>query len=130
MVDDVALACGRFRPDALGVEANQYQELLGDEIKRALQARHARRIEPTPIYNTTNKAVRIRRLGPLLSQRRLRFLQKSPSTKLLVDQLRDFPLGDHDDGPDALEMAIGLAGDLRTGVPDDGLGDNLLRNRS
>jgi hypothetical protein len=24
----------------------------------------------------------------------------------LVDQLRDFPIGDHDDGPDALEMAI------------------------
>jgi hypothetical protein len=26
--------------------------------------------------------------------------------------LRDFPNGDHDDGPDALEMAVRLAGEL------------------
>ena len=53
-------------------------------------------------------------------------MKKSKSTKLLVDQLRDFPLGSHDDGPDALEMAMRLAEQL-TGVPfDDGLGDNLL----
>jgi predicted phage terminase large subunit-like protein len=126
MVDDVALACARFRPDALGVEANQFQELLCDEIKRAQQARHARRIEATPITNTTNKVTRIRQLGPLLSQRRLRFLARSRPTHLLVDQLRDFPLGDHDDGPDALEMAIRLAGELRMSVPDDGLGDRLI----
>jgi predicted phage terminase large subunit-like protein len=107
MVDDVALACARFRPNALGVEANQFQELLCDEIKRAQQARHARQIKATPITNTTNKVTRIRQLGSLLSQRRLRFLEKCRSTHLLVDQLRDFPLGDH----------------------DDGLGDNLLRGR-
>jgi hypothetical protein len=29
--------------------------------------------------------------------------------RLLVEQLRDFPCGDHDDGPDALEMAVRLA---------------------
>ena len=28
---------------------------------------------------------------------------------LLVKRLRDFPCGDHDDGPDALEMAVRLA---------------------
>lgn len=27
-------------------------------------------------------------------------------------QLRDFPCGDHDDGPDALEMAIRLISDF------------------
>jgi bifunctional non-homologous end joining protein LigD len=30
----------------------------------------------------------------------------------LVEQLRDFPNGDHDDGPDALEMACRMASDL------------------
>ncbi|WP_428307040.1 hypothetical protein [Lacipirellula sp.] len=44
----------------------------------------------------------------------------------MVDQLRDFPLGTHDDGPDALEMAIRLAQGVMAGRYDDGLGDNLL----
>jgi hypothetical protein len=70
--------------------------------------------------------VRIRRLGPYLSSRRLRFKSDSPSTRLLVEQLKEFPAGDHDDGPDALEMAIRLAGELL--VPTAGgdtLGDRL-----
>ena len=71
-----------------------------------------------PIYgvnNTTNKLVRIRRLGPALAQKRLRFKARSPGTMLLVQQLRDFPAGDHDDGPDALEMARRLAVELWNG---------------
>jgi hypothetical protein len=47
-------------------------------------------------------------LGPYLSQRQLRFKSKSPGTALLVQQLRDFPAADHDDGPDALEMNLRL----------------------
>jgi hypothetical protein len=30
----------------------------------------------------------------------------------LVDQVRDFPLADHDDGPDSLEMAVRLIAHL------------------
>ena len=67
---------------------------------------------PAAIHNSANKLLRIRRLGPYLSQRRLRFLASSPSSHLLVDQLRDFPTGAHDDGPDALEMALRLAEDV------------------
>jgi hypothetical protein len=37
-----------------------------------------------------------------------------------VNQLRDFPIGDHDDGPDALEMALRLAEELR-GAPLPGV---------
>jgi hypothetical protein len=71
--------------------------------------------------------MRIRRLSPRLSKRRLRFLTNSPSTQLLVDQLRDFPNGAHDDGPDALEMALRLAGDvLNRRNASDGLGDRLI----
>jgi len=71
-----------------------------------------------PIYglnNQTNKQVRIRRLGTYLAQRKLRFKSHSPGTALLVEQLRDFPVGDHDDGPDALEMALRLLIDLWNG---------------
>ena len=31
---------------------------------------------------------------------------------LLVEKLRDFPNADHDDGPDALELAVRLAGEM------------------
>jgi hypothetical protein len=70
--------------------------------------------------------VRIRRLGPHLSARRMKFKDKSPGTKLLVDQLREFPIGDHDDGPDALEMAMRLAAGMLAGRgAKDHLGDRL-----
>jgi hypothetical protein len=40
--------------------------------------------------------------------------------------LREFPAADHDDGPDALEMAIRLAGELFSGsTAGDNLGDRL-----
>jgi len=126
MVDDGVRIVDRFKPDGFGVEANQYQDLLIEEFKRAFKEQKVRTTIPRRIDNFVNKNVRIRKIGPLLAQRKLRFLMKHKSTELLVNQLRDFPLGSHDDGPDALEMAMRLAETL-TGKPlDDGLGDNLL----
>ena len=67
------------------------------------------------LNNMTNKQVRIRRLGPYLAQRKLRFKSRSPATALLIQQMKDFPVGDHDDGPDALEMALRLMIELWNG---------------
>jgi predicted phage terminase large subunit-like protein len=114
-------------PEAFGIESNQYQDLLAGEFRREFRKQRRRGVPIRGIQNTVNKFVRIRRLGPLLAQRRLRFQSRSPSTRLLVEQLRDFPLGDHDDGPDALEMALRLAEELQYGAgADDGLGDRLI----
>jgi predicted phage terminase large subunit-like protein len=128
MVADGVNLCVRFQPDALGIEANQYQELLANEFRAEFLRRQQREAPTHAIHNYTNKLVRIRRLGPYLSRRKIRFHSRSPATRLLVDQLRDFPLGAHDDGPDALEMAIRLAETLMSGeaTPKDGLGGNLL----
>ncbi len=126
MVDDGVRIVHRFRPEAVAIEGNLYQELLKGEFERACREQHTGMPCVEMDVNTVNKNVRIRRIGPLLSQRRIRFLQKSQSTRLLVDQLRDFPLGSHDDGPDALEMAIRLAYTLKGEPWDDGLGDNVL----
>jgi predicted phage terminase large subunit-like protein len=118
--------CTRFTPDAFGVEANQFQELLAGEFAAEFRRQRRRPFLTQLIHNHVSKLVRIRTLGPYLAQRRLRFFAKSASTRLLVDQLRDFPLGDHDDGPDALEMAIRLAGEMFAGRDrSDGLGDRL-----
>lgn len=127
MVADGIELCRRFDPHAFGVEANQFQELLCGEFATELANNQLSYIIPAAIHNHVNKVVRIRRLGPHLSQRRLRFLVTSPATRMLVDQLRDFPTGAHDDGPDALEMAIRLADDVWHGRgDDDGLGDRLI----
>jgi predicted phage terminase large subunit-like protein len=104
----------QFRPEGMAVETNQFQQLLVAEFQ--IMARQEG-VHP-PIYelnNQTNKQVRIRRLGTYLAQRKLRFKSHSPGTRLLLQQLRDFPVGDHDDGPDALEMALRLMIDLWNG---------------
>ena len=39
--------------------------------------------------------------------------------RLLVEQVRDFPHADHDDGPDALEMAARLAAEMLNRGPEE-----------
>ena len=116
----------RFHPDAFGVEANQFQELLGTEFETEFRRQGLLAPRPILIDNHVNKLVRIRRLGHYLATRRLKLKSNSPGTQLLVDQLRDFPAGDHDDGPDALEMALRLAEQLAAGANhNDGLPPQL-----
>ena len=126
IVADGVELCRRFRPDVLGIEANQFQQLLGDQFASELAGQGLVNLTPWEIDNHVNKHARIRRLGPLLAKGRLRFHANSPGTRLLVQQLQDFPVADHDDGPDALEMAVRLAAEwLDRGHEDDGLGDRL-----
>jgi predicted phage terminase large subunit-like protein len=116
----------RFQPDAFGVEANQFQELLGTEFETEFRRQGVLAPRPKLIDNHVNKLVRIRRLGHYLATRKLKMKSDSPGTRLLVDQLRDFPAGDHDDGPDALEMALRLAEQLAAGANhNDGLPPQL-----
>jgi len=97
-----------FRPDWFPIETNQFQQLLSADIIRIARSR-GQLIPVVEVNNQVNKNVRIRRITPYLSQREIRFKANSPGARLLVQQLKDFPNGDHDDGPDALEMAIRVA---------------------
>jgi predicted phage terminase large subunit-like protein len=101
----------RYQADWFGVEVNQFQQLLANDLRRVAHERHTF----LPIYrinNQVNKLVRIRRITPFLSHGVVRFKGGSKGARLLVEQLRDFPNGDHDDGPDALEMAIRMTNKL------------------
>ena len=125
VADGLKLVC-EFHPEALAVEANQFQELLAGQFQAEFSRCGIRDVEVLAIHNTLPKPTRIRRLGPYLSQRRLKFRRGSPSVQVLVNQLRDFPHGGHDDGPDALEMALRVAEQRhREGHTDDGLGTTL-----
>lgn len=90
-----------YHPDCLIIEANGFQELLADNI--------AKRVPHQLLFKMNNlreKHVRIRMgLSPLLAQKKLR-LRKTPANALLLAQLRSFPNGTHDDGPDACELAL------------------------
>lgn len=105
----------RERPTALAIEANQFQDLLGVLVNDELQRRGGADCGLWSLENRVNKGTRIRRLGPLLAQGRLRFRRGSSGARLVVNQLQEFPVGDHDDGPDAVEMAWRLAGELTAG---------------
>jgi predicted phage terminase large subunit-like protein len=116
----------RFQPDVFGVESNQFQDLLAGQFEGEFRRQGILAARPVGIENRTPKVVRIRRLGPYLSTGRLRFKNQSASTRLLVEQLMQFPIADHDDGPDALEMALRLAQEIFHGRTfDDGLGSRL-----
>ena len=65
IVADGVELCRRFRPDVFGVEANQFQDLLGAEFAAEFLRQGMVGITPCSIENRINKAVRIRRLGPL-----------------------------------------------------------------
>lgn len=112
--------------NAFVVEINQFQELLGGQF---LAEAERLRIPHLPLYgynNTANKELRIRTIGPFLAQRELRF-RDTPGCQLLVQQLRDFPAGQHDDGPDALEMLLRILCWLVAGGSEDMQSPKLLR---
>jgi predicted phage terminase large subunit-like protein len=99
--------------DGFGCEANQFQELLADQFIKVSRERGFM-LPIFKITNTVSKDTRIRRLTPFLTSRNIRF-RATPGTRLLVRQLQQFPVADHDDGPDALEMALRLAIELWNG---------------
>lgn len=127
LVRDAVIFSREHQAHAVGVEINQFQELLEPEIARAASEMGG---QPLPLYGITNtvaKELRIGRLGPYLARKEIVF-RDTADNRLLVSQLKEFPNGDHDDGPDALEMAIRLGIETQGGfVTDDGLGNNLLQ---
>jgi predicted phage terminase large subunit-like protein len=114
LVRKTVLFCDEKKPDLVGIEAEQFQELLVHEFRRQCGEKFTLR---WPMFEMVSrcvsKTVRIRRLSQYAINRELRFKADSPGCRLLVDQLMDFPLGEHDDGPDALEMCTRLPLDAR-----------------
>lgn len=103
-----AVRLGRqFNPDGFGIEGNGFQKLLAGPIEE--ESRKLGMMLPLWLMTNTDKKIeRIRRITPYLARNEIRFKRNSPGASLLVEQLRAFPGGKYDDGPDALEMAFRL----------------------
>lgn len=83
-----------------GVEAVQFQEFFAHVmVQRGIMGGIA--LPVLPIKATTDKQLRIETLQPFMANK---FIRLHHTQYALIDQLRHFPMADHDDGPDALEI--------------------------
>lgn len=122
IVDDGIEFVRRYRPDAFGCEAVAFQELLKEMFEEELPRAGLSMSRVFAIHTAESlgggrvppKRTRIRLLTPLLASGRIK-IRRSPGSALLVEQLQGFPSHRHDDGPDALEMAIRLCEELLQG---------------
>lgn len=118
------------------VETVQFQEFLRTELVKRSAAQGVP-VPAQPVIPHTDKLLRIESLQPHVLNGLIRL---HPSQVTLIEQLRHFPKGDHDDGPDALHMlwalcnSFGMSLDFRA-VPrrsdgGDNDNDNSSRGRS
>lgn len=96
-----------FKPDKFGIEENFFHGMLSGAVV-TLSKSYGFMIPVVEIHNFLKKVQRIRMLTPYLARGEFRFKTNSKGTAMLVNQLKSFPGGLHDDGPDALEMALRL----------------------
>ncbi|TSD86011.1 hypothetical protein FFK22_024645 [Mycobacterium sp. KBS0706] len=105
IIEDVIALQRDYRCLVWGVEAVQFQEFFRTELVRR-SAQRGVPVPAMPILTKSDKALRIESLQPHVANGLIRF---HPGQTVLLDQLRHFPKGDHDDGPDCLEMLWVLA---------------------
>ena len=92
-------------PDIIGSDANQFQSFIVDVAATRLAEAGVRTpIMPIEDEQRINKEVRIMELDGSIRNRDFVFV-RDKGTEILVNQLKQFPHGNHDDGPDALQMA-------------------------
>lgn len=89
----------------LGAETNQFQWFLKEELAKA-SARAGLYLPIEEIQQASDKVLRIQTLQPDIKNKYIKFNARH---KRLLEQLSQFPMGAHDDGPDALEGARTLA---------------------
>ncbi|MEM9423262.1 MAG: hypothetical protein AAF975_00560 [Spirochaetota bacterium] len=95
-----------WEPQTMYWEDNGQQSIMQDLFLIEAEKR-GHYLPLKPLTNNQNKESRIEgTLFPLIENCRIFFHPQDAMQKLLIEQLLDFPDGAHDDGPDALEMAV------------------------
>jgi predicted phage terminase large subunit-like protein len=127
LVQAIINFCKIRRPmDKFVIEANLFPELLLKTVHDYASRENV--IAPfKEIRNTKNKELRIFGMETYITTGTILFSRKHG---MLLDQLKYFPRGDHDDGPDALEMALREAEFNQTGfvLLDEDIKDRYGRN--
>lgn len=89
----------------LGAETNQFQWFLKEELAKA-SAKAGLYLPIEEVQQTSDKVMRVQTLQPDVKNKYIKFNRRH---KWLLEQLTQFPMGAHDDGPDALEGARSIA---------------------
>lgn len=121
IIDDAIETSKRLKRDykkplyKFGVETVQFQHFFKDVMaKKSAEAGEYLPIEE--INSIQNKNMRIESLQPFVKNKYLKF---NPRHKTLLQQLKEYPMGKNDDGPDGLEMAVRLALGIKTNTKVD-----------
>lgn len=100
IIEDVIRLHKQYRCKLWFVETVQFQEFLKDELVKRSAARGmpvpARAVKPI-----TDKLLRIETLQPHMANGLILLHDRQQA---LIQQFRHFPMADHDDGPDAVQM--------------------------
>lgn len=111
IIDDAIEVSRRLKRDQkkplykFGVETVQFQHYFKDVMaKKSAEVGEYLPIEE--INSVQNKRARIESLQPFVKNKYLKFNAKH---KTLLQQMKEYPMGRNDDGPDGLEMAVRLA---------------------
>lgn len=107
IIADTFAMAQEYWPDDVCFEANGFQELLAGDYDDFVEENGTLAMPVSTIeHNSIPKIVRIRRIGSYWRRKKIRLRTRSKSNAILLQQCKAFPMGDHDDGPDALEGAI------------------------
>jgi len=107
IVDDILAYYLRYKFTKFGIEGNQFQRVLVDLVKKKGEEMGLY-IPLETMINKDDKIARIQSLRPRIKSGNLQFSKRQ---RQLLDEARYFPKGRHDDGLDALEMAVKLSND-------------------
>ncbi|WP_363324013.1 phage terminase large subunit [uncultured Oscillibacter sp.] len=111
IIEDALEASRRLKRDfkrpyyKFGVETVQFQYYFA-EIMRQRSAAVGEYLPIEEISSTQNKDARIQSLQPFVKNGYIKFSKKH---KTILEQLKTYPMGKNDDGPDGLQMAVKLA---------------------
>jgi predicted phage terminase large subunit-like protein len=98
----------KYQYEGMAVEAQQAQEWWAEKLAEALQKKgYPAKTRLKQIKQRTRKALRIESLLPDIQSGKIRFKK---SQRLLLEMFELYPNHNHDDGPDALQMAFSIAG--------------------
>lgn len=94
----------RYQYAGIAVESQQAQEWFAHKLKEALRARgYPASTRVKEVKQRMRKALRIESMLPDVQAGRIRFKKQQ---RLLLEMFEMYPNHNHDDGPDALHMAL------------------------
>lgn len=108
LIDTLFTLNRRWRPRVVGIEAVAYQKMLKyflvNEAEKRGEYINVRDLKGSTVGKS--KDYRIKGLQPMIATGRL-FVHKAQ--QVLIQQMSDYPLGEHDDAPDSLSMHAEMA---------------------